>query len=346
VARAVVLGGTGLVGSAAALRLVTAGWEVACTGRDSRRFPPELLAAGIRFTQSDRYAANDLRAILRRGADLVVDCVGFTAQHSSMLLNHLDSIGSLVFISSKAVYIDGQGRHANSDEPPVFAGPVNEEQPTMTPSAIDYRSREGYGPNKVAAEQVLLDSGAAVSVLRPSRIHGVGGARPREWVFVKRVLDGRRHLLLARGGLGMNHPTAAVNLAALVQFCAQSPGTRILNSADPDAPDGLAISKIIASHLTHSWNEVLLPDTAPTALGDHPWNTLPPFLLDTAVAHQLGFEPIGSYADTVRTELDWLVNAARTGDPNSALPRTGDTYFDQFFDYQQEDRWLTNNHDT
>ena len=61
-----------------------------------------------------------------------------------MLLNHLDSIGSLVFISSKAAYIDGRGRHANSDEPPVFAGPVNEEQPTMTPPAIDYRSREGY----------------------------------------------------------------------------------------------------------------------------------------------------------------------------------------------------------
>jgi hypothetical protein len=115
---------------------------------------------------------------------------------------------------------------------------------------------------------------AEVSVLRPSRIHGVGGTRPREWVFAKRVLDGRRHLLLARGGRGINHQTAAVNLASLVEFCAARPETRILNCADPDAPDGLMISRLIAAHLAHTWNEVLLDATAPEDLGDHPWNTL------------------------------------------------------------------------
>jgi hypothetical protein len=44
----------------------------------------------------------------------------------------------------------------------------------MAPSDIDCNSREGYGANKVAAENVLLDSGMAVSVLRPSRIHRTG----------------------------------------------------------------------------------------------------------------------------------------------------------------------------
>jgi len=138
-------------------------------------------------------------------------------------------------------------------------------------------SRERYGANKVAAENVLLDSGMAVSVLRPSRIHDIGGKRPREWVFVKRVLDGRRHLLLARGRRGTNHPTAAVNLAALVAFCAARPTARILNSADPVAPNGRTISRIIAAQLNHAWAEVPLDETAPEDLGDHPWNTLPSF---------------------------------------------------------------------
>jgi nucleoside-diphosphate-sugar epimerase len=83
-----------------------------------------------------------------------------------MLLSFRQGIGSLIFISSKAVYVDGHGRHSNSDEPPGFVGPLTEEQPTMAPSDIDYNSREGYGANKVAAENVLLDSGMAVSVLR------------------------------------------------------------------------------------------------------------------------------------------------------------------------------------
>ncbi len=210
----------------------------------------------------------------------------------------------------------------------------------MAPSDIDHDSREGYGANKVAAEHVLLDSGMAVSVLRPSRIHGAGGTRPREWVFVRRVLDGRRHLLLARGGRGTNHPTAAVNLAALIEFCAARPATRILNSADPDAPDGLTISRVVAAHLGHRWDEVLLDATAPGDLGDHPWNTLPPFVLDTSAAERLGFVPAGSYAETVRAEVDWLAEAARPGGPAAALPPPDDPYFRSFFDYAREDAWL------
>jgi nucleoside-diphosphate-sugar epimerase len=335
-----VLGGNGLVGSAVALRLISAGWEVTSSGRAANHFPRDLRETGVRFIVSDRYAAGDLRQLLHDGADVVVDCVGYTAGHVRMLLPFRQGIGSLVFISSKAVYVDDQGRHSNSDEPPEFAAPVTEEQPTLAPSGIDYNSREGYGANKVAAENVLLDSGMAVSVLRPSRIHGTGGTRPREWVFAKRVLDGRRHLLLARGGRGVNHPTAAANLAALVEFCAARPATRILNSADPDAPDGRTISRLIAAHLAHTWDEVLLDAAAPEGLGDHPWNTLPPFLLDTSAAERLGFVPMGSYAETVKAEVDWLVEAARSGDPDGVLPSPDDPYFRSFFDYAREDAWL------
>jgi nucleoside-diphosphate-sugar epimerase len=340
VRKAIVLGGNGQVGSAAALKLVSAGWDVTSSGQALHRFPQALRDVGIRFIRSDRYAAAGLHQVLRDGADLVVDCIGYTAEHARLLLPFQRSIGSLVFISSKAVYIDDQGRHSNSDEPPSFVAPVTEAQPTMAPSDIDHDSREGYGANKVAAERVLLDSGMTVSVLRPSRIHGIGAARPREWVFVKRVLDGRRHLLLANGGQGINHPTAAVNLAALVAFCASNPGTRILNSADPDAPDGLTISRIIARHLAHSWREVLLDQSAPQSLGDHPWNTMPPFVLDTSAAERLGFVPVGSYADTVGAEVDWLVTAARSGDPAAVLPPPHDPWFLPFFDYVREDAWL------
>jgi nucleoside-diphosphate-sugar epimerase len=338
--KAIVLGGNGLVGGAAALELVSAGWEVTSSGRAKNRFPADLQAAGVRFVKSDRYAAGDLRQLLHEGADVVVDCVGYTADHVRMLLPFRRAFGSLVFISSKAVYVDDHGRHSNSAEPPEFAGPVTEQQATMTPADVDYTSLAGYGANKVAAERVLLDSGMPVSVLRPSRIHGVRGTRPREWVFVKRALDGRRQLLLARGGRGVNHPTAAVNLAALVVFCAARPGTRILNSADPDAPDGLAISRLIARHLAHTWNEVLLDATAPEGLGDHPWNTLPGFVLDTSAAVRLGFVPVGSYAQTVTAEVDWLVTAARSSDPVEVLPAPDDPYFESFFDYAREDAWL------
>ena len=45
--RAVILGGTGLVGRAIALRLARAGWHVDVTGRDAANMPDDLRAAGV-----------------------------------------------------------------------------------------------------------------------------------------------------------------------------------------------------------------------------------------------------------------------------------------------------------
>ena len=94
------LGGNGLVGSVAALKLVSAGWEVISSGQAETRFPQDLRDTGVRFVQSDRYDAEDLRQLVHEGADVVVDCVGYTAEHVRMLLPFQQSIGSLVFISS------------------------------------------------------------------------------------------------------------------------------------------------------------------------------------------------------------------------------------------------------
>ena len=89
-------------------------------------------------------------------------------------------------ISSKAVYVDDHGNHTNSPVAPHFDGPVTESQPTMAPGDGDFQTREGYGANKVAAENVLLDSGAPVTVLRPSKIHGAG-ATPATRVGVRQT---------------------------------------------------------------------------------------------------------------------------------------------------------------
>ncbi|MHB1940767.1 MAG: NAD-dependent epimerase/dehydratase family protein, partial [Candidatus Dormibacteria bacterium] len=164
----------------------------------------------------------------------------------------------------------------------------------------------------MAAERILLESGAPVSVLRPSKVHGRRARPPREWVFVKRALDRRPCVLLARRGRGVDQPSSAANLAALVQLAAEKPGPRVLNAAAPDAPPALEISRVVAAHLGHRWEEVLLPDDHPPGLGDHPWNRQFPIVLDTSAAERLGYRPVGDYAATVAEELDWLTDLARS----------------------------------
>jgi nucleoside-diphosphate-sugar epimerase len=325
--RALILGGTGAIGRATAHRLLAAGWEVDVTGRDPAHMPPELTAAGARFVVADR----------GEGADLLVDCICFTAADANRLLPLAREAGSTVMISSKAVYVDAAGRHSNSEEAPQFDSPIRETQPTMAPGRGDYMSREGYGANKVAAEQILLDSGAPVTVLRPSKIHGAGARNPREWVFVKRILDRRPAVFLAHRGAGVDHTTAAANIAALIEVAAAKPGQRILNSADPDAPSALEISRAIARHLDHSWREVLLDDDA---LGRHPWDAPHPIVLDTSAALELGYEPVGGYASTVPEAVDWLVSAAAGGEGAEFLPAPDDPHYGTVFDYAAEDRFL------
>lgn len=195
--RALLVGGTGLVGRAAARRLLGAGWRVDLTGRDPAHLPSDIADAGGRFVAADRDSPDQLIAAVGDGADLLVDCICYTAEDATRLLPLARNSTSTVMISSKAVYVDGRGHHSNSATAPHFGGPIRETQPTVSPGDADYRTPEGYGGNKVAAERVLLDSGLPVTVLRPSKIHGQGALRPREWVFVKRVLDQRPAVFLA-----------------------------------------------------------------------------------------------------------------------------------------------------
>ena len=210
----------------------------------------------------------------------------------------------------------------------------------MAPGSGDYMSREGYGANKVAAEQALLDSGCPVTVLRPSKIHGPGSRQPREWVFVKRVLDRRPAVFLAHRGAGVDHTTAAANIAALIEVAAESPGARVLNSADPDAPSALEIARTIAAQLGHSWKEVLLDDAPADGLGRTPWDAPHPIVLDTTAAAELGYVPAGDYAATVAEMVDWLVTAAQGGEGSDLLPTPDDEYFGPLLDYAAEDRRL------
>lgn len=187
-------------------------------------------------------------------------------------------------------------------------------------------------------------------MLRPSKVHGAGARRPREWVFLKRVLDARPVLLLAGRGAGVDHPSAAVNVAALIATVAATPGRRVLNAADPDAPSALEISRAVAAVAGHTWVEVPLDHADPLggaepehdgALGASPWDKAHPVVLDTTAATDLGYRPVGNYQTTVAEEVRWLTSAARGGPDAHLLPGPDDPFFAPFLDYTAEDRYLT-----
>lgn len=304
------------------------------TGRNPSKMPQALFEAGASFVSSDRRIASELNEVLGGGANLVVDAACYTEADARLVLPLLKGVDSAVMLSSKAVYVDELGNHVNSVVPPVFSEPIMESNATMQPGNLDYQSREGYGSNKVAAEHALLDSGLPITVVRASKVHGAGAGNPREWMFLKRVLDRRSAVFLKDLGLGGDHTTAAVNTAALVETVARLPGCRILNSADPDAPTGREIAAIVAGYMNHSWEEILLRPQEYPDLGAHPWNFTPPIVLDTTASLDLGYRPVGTYGETIGAQIDWLLESS------SNRPDVGDKYFGFFTDYGPEDAYL------
>src|ERR671915_468064 len=107
--RAVILGGTGVVGRAIALRLARAGWQVTVTGRDPANMPGALAREGVCFAQADARDPAATAAAFGAGVDLLVDCICFTAEHARALIPLARDATSTVVVSSKAVYVDQHG---------------------------------------------------------------------------------------------------------------------------------------------------------------------------------------------------------------------------------------------
>ncbi|WP_240643834.1 hypothetical protein [Antribacter gilvus] len=80
---------------------------------------------------------------------------------------------------------------------------------------------------------------------------------------------------------------------------------------------------------------MLLDEPASTTdIGRTPWSTPTPIVLDLRAARSLGYVPAGTYAETVRETVDWLV---RTQAEQRALDHP---FFGGRFDYAAEDLYL------
>lgn len=330
---ALVLGATGQIGRAAVPALVRDGWRIRAASRAlGGEWPPEW---GVDEVRVDRDDDAQLASAVGDGVDVVVDVVAYRTAHAAQLLKLADRIGSAVVISSAGVYADEAGLGLGPGRLPV---PIPESQRTVAPSD------DGYATGKVAVEQALLDAGDALptTVLRPAAIHGPHSPIPREWHFVRRALDGRRHRVLAYRGESRFQTTAAANLAELVRLAAARPGTRALNAADPEAPTVREIGAAVHAVLGHDAEEVLIDGPSPAPpVGDTPWSVQEPFVLDmSAAARELGYRPVTGYAESLPPTVEWLVAGARARPDGDAFPRLGETHKTNFFDYAAEDAWL------
>lgn len=308
--RAVILGGTGAMGVATALRLAESGWRVEVTGRNPAAVAPALGSAGVRYHCVDRGDTEANIRLVGDDTDLLVDLAALRGRDVVEILPAIALAGSSVLVSSWAVYLDGAGRHINGEAPPRFPVPITEQQATVVPGpdTFDPQSREGYAPGKAAAEEAARNSGFPMTIVRPAKVHGPWARNPRTRDVVRKMLSGQRVIEIADGGTSVDHLTAAASVAAVIQASAERPAARVLNVADPDPLTAREIFRAIADEL--GWPGELRPvtDFHRPARGDHPWRAQFPIVLDTSRAQAFLGEAFVPGRKLIGDEVRWLVD--------------------------------------
>jgi len=336
--RAFILGGTGQIGRAVAGDLLGAGWNVTVSHRGAHPPPEELVERDAKIAVLDRDNAGVLALALGTGTDVLIDTTAYDLSHARQLISVQGSVGSFVVVSSASVYRDKLGRtldEASQNGFPELPDLIPETQLTVDPGPTSYSTR------KIALERQLLDeSKAPVTILRPCAIYGRGSRHPREWWFVKRILDRRPAIPLAYRGTSRFHTSSVANIAALTRVIVETPGSRVLNIADPSAPSVADIAAFIAQHLDYDGRIVEVDGQShPPSIGRTPWSVPRPFVLDCRAALDLGYSPVMTYADAVKPVCDWLVETADDGDWKGRFPVLA-SYPRDLFGYAVEDEFF------
>jgi nucleoside-diphosphate-sugar epimerase len=324
--------GLGQIGTAVARAMLAAGWSVRGLRQDTSALPDDL--APVELTMGDRNDDADLARVMGDGADGVVDTIAYNSTHARQLLAYAGAMEAVAVVSSAAVYVDDQGNSINHGEP-TFPVPITESAPLV--AATD----DTYGGGKVMLERILLDAGhLPVTSIRPMAVCGPNSRHLREWWLIKRALDGRRVVPLKYGGRSRFHPTSTANIAALALHSLGLTGSQILNVADPDCPNVHEIATLVSTAMSHEWRLVPLPDERSDGpVGETPWTTPHPLVLDTSRATAIGYQPATTYAEAMPALVRAAITEVGEREWREVYPVLAGYPGDQY-DYAAEDRLL------
>jgi len=321
-ARSVAIIGAGQIGYAAAYQFGLHGWEVRVHARSE---PKWELRDRETFVE---YSAGNDRA---PEADVILDTIAFDA--GDVALYDPEKVGRLIAISSASVYCDDHGRtldEASQNGFPEFEGPITEDQSTVAPGPATYSTR------KIRMERKAIEMfGDRATIIRPCAIFGTHSRHPREWWFVKRLLDGRKEIPLAFGGESQFQTTGVYCLASNIQHMASDDMGGVFNMADDPAPSVTEIGRALVEDLGSSVEWRLIDGPPHGTVGRTPWSVPKPFVVSNAKADKHCYFCVGSQLEST---AQWLHDLNPT-DWRAAFPQLAAYPWD-LFDYEAEDRFL------
>ena len=314
--RILLIGGNGFIGRCAVAALTQQGHALAVFHRGTKAAP-----TGVEEIRGDR---NQLKAMAqdlnRFGPDVVIDRVISSGPQAEELMNIFrGTTRRVVMLSSIDVY-RAIALSQGTETGPLQEVPLTEESELR-------RSLYPYPPerlqvmrkifpwvtddyDKIPAERIVMnDRELPGTVLRLPMVYGLGDPLHRFHPVVKRIVDGRRHIIFPETLAAWRSPRGYVeNVAAAIALAATDDraARRIYNVCEEPAFSELEWARKIANEMQWEGEFVVLPvEHTPRHLlrsgnAAQDWTAS-----SSRIRHELGYKEPVAIEEAIRQTIRW-----------------------------------------
>jgi nucleoside-diphosphate-sugar epimerase len=256
VTRTLVIGGTGPTGIPLVNALVAHGHDVTIVHRglhERAETPGEVAHVHI-----DPYDDDALRQFLDGASfdgasfDVVVAMYGRLRRIAQLTQGR---VAQFVSVGGVPAYLGWMNPWAF--DPPGLPVPASETAPIVERPEDD---EKGY---RIArTEAAVFEHHPRAAHFRYPYVYGPYQLAPREWLVVRRILDGRDRIVVADDGLTLHHHGYTENLAHALLLAIEQPDAaagKLFNIGDEDVLSVRQVIEIIAGALGHTLEIVSMP---------------------------------------------------------------------------------------
>jgi nucleoside-diphosphate-sugar epimerase len=310
-----IIGGTGFMGPSTAARLQQAGHSVTVFHRGKTNLPH-----GAGQVIGDRQQLSEYREqFAREKFDVVIDFIISSERQARLLMDIFRGITHrVVALSSMDVY-RSWGVYSGTEPGELEPMPIDENSAVRTGPAYPphvFQKVRGIYPwvddeyDKVPAERLILsDRELPGTVVRLPMVYGPGDPVHRFHPFLKRMDDGRPHILFADDAAAMRTPRGYVeNVAAAIALAAASDRAagQIYNLGEAECFSELEWARKIAAATGWQGEFVVLPhDKTPPHL-HWPGNTAQhQVVLSQKIRRELRFSEPVTREEAIQRTIAW-----------------------------------------
>ncbi|MBI2906087.1 MAG: NAD-dependent epimerase/dehydratase family protein [Chloroflexi bacterium] len=327
--KALVVGGTGPTGPHVVEGLLKRGYDVAVFHRGTHEME---FSGPVEHLHGDPHFEETIRETLGpRTFDVVVCMYGRLRVAAEVMKGRTPRFIGIGGARGYRALL-----HPDKSGPVGIPVPISEDSPLNLDPEFD---RFSY--LMVSAEQAVMkahaEGGYNATIFRYPQVYGPRQLGPTDWCIIRRILDGRKRLIIPDGGLTLQTRGYCENMAHAVLLAVDKPEvakSQIYNVVDDKIISLRERIELVSRVMNHEWEFVNMPGILARPSRPYSSGGFHSVLDNSKVKRELGYADVVPIEEAIRRTVEYyLANRPLPGGQEEQNLRDS-------FDYELEDRFM------